>query len=261
MNILMIGDISGKPGRILIRELLPGLKREFKVDFVIANGENAASGSGITRETANELFLNGVDILTMGNHTWDKKEIFHFIDQDERIVRPLNYPPGTPGQGSVIVDLFGHRIGIINLLGRAFLPPIDCPFRTIDHELEKMKKETNIILIDFHAETTSEKVALGWYLDGRVSAVAGTHTHIQTADETVLPQGTAYITDLGMTGSYNSVLGVKKELVIEKFLTNLPVKFEIAKGQEMLCGLVVTLDENSGKALTVRRIRRALSSL
>ncbi|MGM9571982.1 MAG: YmdB family metallophosphoesterase, partial [bacterium] len=187
MNILMIGDISGKPGRMLIRELLPGLKREFKVDFVIANGENAASGSGITRETANELFLNGVDILTMGNHTWDKKEIFHFIDQDERIVRPLNYPPGTPGQGSAIIDLFGHRIGIINLLGRAFLPPIDCPFRAIDHELEKMKKETNIILVDFHAETTSEKIALGWYLDGRVSAVAGTHTHVQTADETVLP--------------------------------------------------------------------------
>lgn len=260
MNILMIGDISGKPGRMLIRELLPGLKREFKVDFVIANGENAASGSGITRETANELFLNGVDILTMGNHTWDKKEIFHFIDQDERIVRPLNYPPGTPGQGSAIIDLFGHRIGIINLLGRAFLPPIDCPFRAVDHELEKMKKETNIILVDFHAETTSEKIALGWYLDGRVSAVAGTHTHVQTADETVLPQGTAYITDLGMTGSYNSVLGVKKELVIQKFLTNLPVKFEIAKGQEMLCGLVITLDENSGKATSVQRIRRALPS-
>lgn len=227
-----------------------------QIDFTIANGENAAGGVGITREIANELFANGIDIITMGNHTWDNKDIFNFIDQEERVIRPLNYPPGTPGRGSVIVQLpNGVKIGVINLLGRVFLSNTDCPFTTAIKEIERMQVQTPIIFIDFHAEVTSEKVALGWYLDGKVTAVLGTHTHIQTADEKVLPSGTAYMTDLGMTGAYNSVLGVKKELVIEKFLTQLPVRFEVAKGDDILCGAVIKVEESTGRARWIERLQ------
>jgi len=256
VNVLIVGDISGKPGRKLVRELLPKIKAERDIDFVIANGENAAGGFGITRETANELFYNGIDILTMGNHTWDNKDIFNFLDKEERLIRPLNYPEGTPGKGSIIVKLTnGLKIGIINLLGRVFLSNVECPFTTALKEIEKMREETSIIFIDFHAEVTSEKVALGWYLDGKVTGLVGTHTHIQTADERLLPQGTAYITDLGMTGSYNSVLGVKKELVIQKFLTQLPVRFEVAKGDEIFCGVIIKVDDNTGKAVQIERVQ------
>jgi len=256
VNVLVIGDIVGKSGRKLVKDLLPTIKREKDIDFTIANGENAAGGVGITREIANELFNNGIDILTMGNHTWDKKDIFNFIQQEERIVRPLNYPLGTAGKGSTIVKLpNGIKIGIINLLGRVFLSNLDCPFRTAEKEIAKMEEETPIIFIDFHAEVTSEKVALGWYLDGKATAVLGTHTHIQTADERILPNGTAYITDLGMTGPYDSVLGVKKELVIEKFLTQMPVRFEVAKGEEILCAAVIKVEENTGRAVWIERIQ------
>lgn len=256
MNVLLIGDISGKPGRKLIKELLPIVKKEKNIDFTIANGENAAGGVGITREIANELFYNGIDVLTMGNHTWDNKDIFNFIDKEKRLIRPLNYPEGTPGIGSTIFCLpNGIKVGIVNLLGRVFLANVECPFKTALREIERIKEETPIIFIDFHAEVTSEKVALGWYLDGKVTCVVGTHTHIQTADERILPQGTAYITDLGMTGSYNSVLGVKKELVIQKFLTQLPVRFEVAKGDESLCAVVVEVDDITGKARNIERVQ------
>lgn len=256
MNILVIGDISGKPGRKMIREILPKIKDKMEIEFTIANGENAAGGVGITREIANELFYHGIDILTMGNHTWDNKDIFNFIDHERRILRPLNYPDGTPGQGSTIIEApNGLKIGIINLLGRVFLANVECPFRTVEKEIAHLQKETPIILIDFHAEVTSEKVALGWYLDGKVTAVVGTHTHIQTADERILPKGTAYITDLGMTGSRNSVLGVKTELVIQKFLTQLPVRFEVAKGDEVLCGAIIEIDSNTGKAVKIERVQ------
>ena len=256
MNVLVIGDISGKPGRKLIKEVMPKIKENRQIHFTIANGENAAGGVGITREIANELFYHGIDILTMGNHTWDNKDIFNFIDREERILRPLNYPEGTPGSGSIIVELPNNlKIGIINLLGRVFLANVECPFRTIEQEVARLRKETPIIFVDFHAEVTSEKVALGWYLDGKVTGVVGTHTHIQTADERILPEGTAYITDLGMTGSRNSVLGVKTELVIRKFLTQLPVRFEVAKGDEVLCGVIIQVDENTGRAISIERVQ------
>lgn len=256
MKVLVIGDISGKPGRKLIKEIMPKIKENKQIDFIIANGENSAGGVGITREIANELFYHGIDILTMGNHTWDNKDIFNFIDREERILRPLNYPEGTPGSGSTIVQLSNNlKVGIINLLGRVFLANVECPFRTAEQEVARLRKETPIIFVDFHAEVTSEKVALGWYLDGKVTGVVGTHTHIQTADERILPEGTAYITDLGMTGSRNSVLGVKTELVIKKFLTQLPVRFEVAKGDEVLCGVIIDVEENSGRAISIERVQ------
>lgn len=255
MRILIIGDIVGRPGRIAVKETLPDLLNEMKIDFIVANAENAAGGNGITRETALELLNCGVNVLTMGNHVWDKKEIYTFIEKEHRIVRPANYPPGTPGVG-VRVFLTGDniKVGVINLSGRIFLSNLDCPFRAADRLIEEIRRETPVIIIDFHAEATSEKIALGTYLDGRVSAVVGTHTHVQTADETILPEGTGYITDLGMTGPRNGVIGVKKELVLEKFLTQMPVRFEVAEGPYQFNAVVVDVDELTGACRDIRRI-------
>ncbi|MCG0276061.1 MAG: TIGR00282 family metallophosphoesterase [Thermosediminibacteraceae bacterium] len=255
MNIMFIGDIVGRPGRRIIRETLPDLKKSYSIDFVIANAENAAGGNGITKKIAEELFSYGVDFLTMGNHVWDNKEIFDFIEEELRMVRPANYPPGAPGRGSQVVDLNRDlKIGILNISGRVFMPDLDCPFRTADRELEKLKKVTNIIIVDFHAEATSEKLAMGWYLDGRASLVVGTHTHVQTADERILPGGTAYITDVGMTGAYDGILGIEREPVIKKFLTQMPVRFEVAKGVAQLNAIVVEVDIASGLAQKIQRI-------
>lgn len=255
MRILLIGDIVGRPGRLAIKETLSGIKAELKIDFVVANGENAAGGIGITREIALELLNYGVNVLTMGNHVWDKKEVFSFIEKEPRIVRPANYPPGLPGTGArVFLTAGGDKVGVINLSGRVFLANLDCPFRTADRLVEEISKETSVILVDFHAEATSEKIALGHYLDGRVSAVVGTHTHVQTADEEILPEGTGYLTDLGMTGPRGGVIGVKKELILERFLTQKPVRHEVAEGLYQFNAAVVDIDEMTGRCREIRRI-------
>jgi metallophosphoesterase (TIGR00282 family) len=251
----MIGDIVGRPGRNFISEKLPGLRKKFNVDFVIANGENAAGGNGITEKIAKDLFISGIDFLTMGNHVWDNKDIFNFIEEQDSIIRPANYPAGAPGKGYQLVTV-GNKtlVGIINISGRTFMPPLDCPFRTAGELIEQMKLKTNIIIVDFHAEATSEKVAMGFYLDGKVSVVAGTHTHVQTSDERILPKGTAYITDLGMTGPYNSVLGIDIDLVVKKFLTQMPTRFAVAKGPVKLNSIIVDIDEDTGKSLHIQRL-------
>jgi metallophosphoesterase (TIGR00282 family) len=255
VKLLMIGDIVGRPGRTIVREKLPVLKRELDIDFVIANAENAAGGNGITEKIKQELIISGIDFLTMGNHVWDNKDVFNFIEEEQKIIRPANYPVQTPGKGHQLVELEnGIVIGILNISGRVFMNPLDCPFRTADVVLDKMRDLTNVIIVDFHAEASSEKVAMGWYLDGRASLVAGTHTHIQTADERILPNGTAYITDIGMTGPKDSILGIEKELVVKKFLSQLPVRFEVAKGPVQLNGVVVEIDISSGKAKSIKRV-------
>lgn len=252
----MVGDIFGKPGRKAVKELIKTYRNQYELDFVIANGENAAGGNGITREIANELYNAQIDFITMCNHTWDKKEIFQFIDTDKKIIRPANYPPGTPGRGWAIVPLSNElKIGIINLSGRVFLPPLDCPFRVGERIVEEISKETHIIIVDFHAEATSEKIAMGWFMDGKVSAVVGTHTHVQTADERILPYGTGYITDVGMTGPHDSILGVKRDIVIQKFLTQLPARFETAQGVAQLNAILLEIDETTGKTMGLKRIQ------
>lgn len=256
MRLLVIGDVVGRPGRRAVKANVGGLRREFDLDLVIANGENAAGGNGITREVGQELFNSGVDVITMGNHVWSKKDSYDYINKEVRIVRPANYPTGAPGTG---VNIFETRrkmkVAVINLSGRVFLPPLDCPFRKVDEILSRVKEEARTVMVDFHAEATSEKIAMGWYLAGRVSAVFGTHTHVQTADEQILPGGTAYITDLGMTGPRDSVIGVKKELVIDKFISQLPVRFEVATGLFQFNGAVIDIDEETGEAKNIRRIQ------
>ena len=256
LRVLMVGDIVGRPGRKAAREYIKKYRKKYKLDLVIANGENAAGGNGITEAVAGELYDAGIDIITMGNHTWDKREILDFIEHEPRLLRPANYPPGTPGRGSTIVRLGNNlHAGIINVAGRVFLPPLDCPFRTAEKLMEEIKTVTPVIIIDFHAEATSEKVAFGWFMDGRVSAVVGTHTHIQTSDERILPRGTGYITDVGMTGPKDSVLGVNKELVIQKFTTLLPVRFEVADGAAQFDALLLDIDEATGKTIKIERIK------
>lgn len=255
MKILFIGDIVGKPGRKAVRALLPGIVGQYGVDIVIANCENAAGGFGVTRKIVDELYHNEIDILTSGNHIWDKKEISNFIDDYETLLRPANYPEGTVGKGSVVIDTrLGISLGVLNLEGRVFMKPLDCPFRVAEREIEKLKHKTNIIIVDMHAEATSEKEALGWFLDGKVSTVLGTHTHVQTADERVLPHGTAYITDVGMTGSFDSVLGIRKEVALERFLTLLPNRFDVAKGDIRLQGVLIDIDNETGKGLSIERL-------
>jgi metallophosphoesterase (TIGR00282 family) len=255
VKLLFIGDIIGKPGRQAVSRELDRLVDRHMVDLVIANGENAAGGFGITEDTANDLYKCGIHVLTSGNHIWDKKDSLEFINREEKLLRPANYPDGTPGRGSALfVTAGGAKVAVINLEGRVFMNNLDCPFRTADREIERLRVETPIIFVDFHAEATSEKTSLGWYLDGRVSAMIGTHTHIQTADERILPNGTAYLTDVGMTGAIDSVIGVKKEEAITKFLSQLPVKFEIAKNNLRLNGAVITVNELSGKAVAIERI-------
>ena len=259
MNILFIGDIVGAPGRQAVRELLPKLQREYKVDFVIANAENAAGGSGITPRIAQELFAVGVNVLTSGDHIWKKREIFEIIDQEERILRPINFPLGVPGRGAGLYKAKnGSFIGVINVNGRVFMEALECPFKTSRQAIEELSKQTKIIIVDMHAEATSEKVALGWYLDGKASGVLGTHTHIQTADERILPGGCAYITDVGMTGPLDSVIGRRLEDVLERFITGVPTRFEVAQENIQLQGVVLDIDENTGKAKSILRIQRKL---
>jgi len=255
VKVVFIADIVGKPGRQALSQELHRLVDRYTVDLVIANGENAAGGFGLTEETARDLFGCGVHLITSGNHIWDKKESVDFIKREEKLIRPANYPEGTPGRGSAIIrTASGIPVAVLNLEGRVFMSPLECPFRVADREIAKLKEVTPIVLVDFHAEATSEKISLGWYLDGKASAVLGTHTHVQTADERILPGGTAYMTDVGMTGSFDSVIGIRKELAVEKFLTQLPVRFEVAKRDIRLNCVVLELDEISGKALGIERI-------
>ena len=254
MRVLLVGDIVGKTGRRMVTAHIRTLKASRQVDLVVANGENAAGGNGLTHDVLDELLSSGIDVITGGNHIFDKKEVFQFIDDVPQVLRPLNMPPGTPGRGYVVVSPTGTPVAVVNLAGRAFMPfQYDDPFRAIDDLLGMLEGEVSHVIIDFHAETTSEKVALGWYLDGRTSIVVGTHTHVQTADERILPQGTAYLTDLGMTGPMDSVIGVKTELVLQKLRTQLPVRFDTATGAGQFGALLVDLDDD-GRATSVERL-------
>ncbi|WP_017471952.1 TIGR00282 family metallophosphoesterase [Amphibacillus jilinensis] len=255
MRILFIGDIVGSMGRDQLQTYLPKLKQKYQPQLTIVNGENAASGKGITEKIYKQFLDWGADVLTMGNHTFDKKEIFEFIDRAKRMIRPANFPVGTPGNGITFTNVNGTEVAVINLQGRTFMPTIDDPFRKADELIAEARKRTSIIFVDFHAEASSEKLALAWYLDGRISALVGTHTHVQTADNRILDQGTAYITDVGMTGPYDGIIGTEREAVIKKFLTNLPVRFEAMKhGKHQLSGVVIDIDPVSGKAKQINRI-------
>lgn len=256
MNILFIGDIVGNPGRDAIKTLLKPLQQEYMIDLTIANAENAAGGRGLTKEIAEELFSFGIEFITMGNHVWDQRSIMKYIEEEARLIRPANYPIGAPGKGFGYVRKNGKKIGILNLSGRVYLTTLEDPFSGAIRWVNEIRRETPIILVDFHAEATSEKVALGWYLDGKVSAVVGTHTHIQTADARLLHQGTAYITDVGMTGPRDSVLGIKKEIIINRFLTQLPAKHELATGALQLNAVVLDIDENTGKARSITPVQK-----
>jgi metallophosphoesterase (TIGR00282 family) len=255
MNVLMVGDIFGEPGRAALAALLPRLREEHAIDFCVVNCENAAAGFGVTPQMARQFLDQGADVLTSGNHIWDKKEIVEFITRENLLLRPANFPAGTPGVGHVTVKCGPHRVAVLNLMGRVFMTSIDCPFRKADEIVPELRKETPIVLVDMHCEATSESVAMGWYLDGRVSAVVGTHRHVQTADERVLPGGTAYITDLGMTGPTDGVIGVDRDLILQRFLTQMPVRFEPAKGPSALHAVVIVIDPETGRASDIRRLR------
>ena len=256
MKVLFIGDIVGKIGRTATKALLPTVVTRYKIDLVIANGENAAAGFGITDKIVAELLGCGVHVITTGNHVWDKKEFIPQISKENRVLRPLNYPPGVPGYGSLLYPLHNSmKVAVINLAGRVFMSPIDCPFRVGKEEIERLSAFTKIIIVDFHAEATSEKIAFGYYVDGKVSAVIGTHTHVQTADEKVLPGGTAYITDVGMTGPSDSVIGIEKGQIIERFLTSMPMRFETAQGEGIFSALVIEIDEETGRSTAVQRLQ------
>jgi len=250
--ILAVGDIIGKPGRQAMQELLPGLRQQYGLDLVIANAENTAGGLGLTPTTAKEVLDAGVDVLTSGNHIWARKEIIPYLDGEMPILRPLNYPPGVPGRGYII----NSQVMVVNLIGRTFMGNFDCPFRAMDQLLAEVKHKPPVIIVDFHAEATSEKVAMGRYLDGRVSAVLGTHTHVGTIDAQLLPQGTAYVTDIGMTGPIDSVIGDDTEAVLQRFLTIMPHRLSVGKGKTIFNAVLVSVDENSGKALSIDRISR-----
>lgn len=255
MKVIFIGDIVGSIGREAVEKYLPRLKKKYTPDVVIANGENAAAGRGITQKIYQQLLQVGVDVITMGNHTWDNKDIYEFIDDAEYLIRPANFSEEAPGKGMVQITKNGVTLTVINLHGRVFLPPHADPFAMADALVAEAHKTSPLVFVDFHAEVTSEKIALGWHLDGRVSAVVGTHTHVQTADSRIYPGGTAYITDVGMTGPYDEILGMKKESVIYKFKTNLPSRFEVPKdGREVLSGFYVEIDDQTGKALHCERI-------
>jgi len=259
MKILFIGDICGQPGRRIVKEILPRLVEEYSPDLILANGENAAAGFGITPPLVEELLDLGIAVLTSGNHIWDKKEILPYLAEhaDSRLLRPANYPGQAPGHGLYLGKTrSGINYAVLNLQGRVFMPAIDCPFRTADTLLDQLPPEARIRIVDMHAEATSEKLAMGWYLDGRVTAVVGTHTHVPTADETILAQGTAYITDLGMTGPYDSVIGIDKQSIIRKFLNQIPARFEVAKGDPRLSAVLIEAEPETGRALSIQRIMR-----
>ena len=255
MNVLMVGDVFGDAGRTAIARLLPALRQEHAIDFCVVNVENAAGGFGVTPAMARQVLEQGADVMTSGNHIWDKKEIVEYIVKENLLLRPANFPAGTPGVGHVTIKAGPHRVAVLNLMGRVFMTPIDCPFRAADEIVPELRRETPIVLVDAHCEATSESVALGWYLDGRVSAVVGTHRHVQTADERVLPGGTAYITDLGMTGPTDGVIGVDRDLILQRFLRQMPVRFEPAKGPVALHGVIIVVDPETGRAADIRRVR------
>ena len=256
MRILMIGDVIGKPGRRAIQSLIPALRRDEGIDLVIANGENTAGGYGLTVDTAYELLESGVDVLTSGNHIWDQKEIIPYMDEGLPLVRPANYP-NAPGRGSLLHD----NVLVVNLMGRVFMPALDCPFRTADELLREAAASDNspVVIVDFHAEATSEKQAMGWYLDGRVSAVLGTHTHVGTVDSRILPKGTAYISDVGMTGPMDSVIGSDVSVVVERFLTGMPQRLPVASGPVVMNSVLIDVDQETGKALAIERVDRIVS--
>lgn len=258
MNLLFIGDIFARAGRRAVRDCLDDLVREHDIDFVIANAENAAGGFGLTKDIARELFDYGCDVLTGGNHTWDKREIRGLLEDDERVLRPHNYPAENPGSGIAVREVDGVTIAVLNLQGRVFMPPTDCPFKAADRLIDSISEEADIIVVDLHAEATSEKYAMAWYLDGRVAALVGTHTHVQTADEQVFPQGMAYISDLGMTGPHESIIGVKVEQSLGRFLNSRPCRFEAASKDVRFHGVVVSVDPRSGRARGIHRIQQRL---
>ena len=254
-RVLVVGDVVGNPGRRACTQIIPRLRQTEKIDFVIANVENLAGGSGITESTTRELFTHGVDAMTSGDHVFKKKEAEALIQNDSRILRPANYPASVPGCGSTVIKTSqGIKVGVLNLLGRVFLKTVDCPFEAAKREVEKMRRETSIIFVDMHAEATSEKVAMGWFLDGKVSAVFGTHTHVQTADERILPRGTGYITEIGMCGPYHSVIGRDIDQVLHMFLTQMPVRLDVAHEDSRLSGALFDIDPETGKTLSVKRV-------
>ncbi len=255
LTVLCVGDVFGEPGRRAVAALLPKLKKQHEADLAIVNVENAAAGFGVTPPLARAILEHGADVMTSGNHIWDKKEIIEYIVKENLLLRPANFPPGAPGAGSIVVKAGPHKVAVLNLMGRVFLPNLDCPFRKADEELAHLRRETPIIVIDMHSEATSESQAMGWYLDGRVSAVVGTHRHVQTADERILPKGTAYITDLGMTGPTDSVIGVDPAIALQRFLTQMPNRFEPAKGPAALHGAVIRIDPETGRGLSIERLR------
>jgi len=255
VTVLCVGDVFGEPGRRAIETLLPKLKKRYEVDVAVVNVENAAAGAGVTPANAKAFLEHGADVMTSGNHIWDKKEIIDYIPKENLLLRPANYPPGTPGSGSIVVKAGPHKVAVLNMMGRVFLPLLDCPFRKADEEIPRLRQETPIIVVDMHCEATSESQAMGWYLDGRVSAVVGTHRHVQTADERILPKGTAYITDLGLTGPTDSVIGVDPEIALRRFLTQMPNRFEPAKGPVALHGVVIRIDPETGQGLSIERLR------
>jgi metallophosphoesterase (TIGR00282 family) len=262
MRILFIGDIVGKPGRELVRKGLPALVDVHRVDLVVANVENAAAGFGITREVGDQLLGFGVDVMTSGNHIWDKKEAVDYIGVEPRLLRPANFPAGAPGHGSYVARTpDGRTVGVINVMGRVFMTPLDDPFAVVLREIEAMRQRARVVFVDFHAEATSEKIAMGWHLDGRATAVIGTHTHVQTADERILPKGTAYLTDVGMTGPHDSVIGVEVDAALGRFLNAMPAKFETATGNPRLNAVVLEADERTGLAASIERLSCSLEEL
>jgi len=255
MKLLFVGDIFGKPGREIARRAIPALVAARSIDLVIANVENSAAGFGVTGDIADTILEFGVDVMTSGNHVWDKKEVLDYIARQPRLLRPGNYPAGVPGRGSYLARTrTGEPVGVINLMGRVFMTPLDDPFALAVREIEALRAKTRVILVDFHAEATSEKVAMGWHLDGRATAVIGTHTHVQTADERILPKGTAYLTDAGMTGPHDSIIGVTIEAALGRFLNAMPAKFEAASGNPRLNAVLITADAASGRATAIERI-------
>ena len=262
MRILFIGDIVGRPGRELVRQGLQAIVDHHRIDLVIANAENSAAGFGITREIGDQLLDWGVDVMTSGNHIWDKKEALDYIGTESRLLRPANYPAGAPGNGNYLARAKdGQTLGVINVMGRVFMPLLDDPFAVVLKEIEALKSRARIILVDFHAEATSEKIAMGWHLDGKVTAVVGTHTHVQTADERILPKGTAYLTDVGMTGPHDSVIGVEIQAALGKFINGLPARFDTATDNPRLNAVIIDADEQTGRATDIERLSYGLEEL
>ncbi len=255
LTILFLGDVVGEPGRSAVITRLPEMKREHAIDFVIVNGENAAGGRGITPKITIDLLRAGASVVTSGDHIWDQKEITSFIPTEPRLLRPVNYPAGAPGNGAIVLETAKGKVGVINVQGRTFMQPIlENPFEAVDRAVAEIAEQTRVIFVDAHAETTSEKIALGRFLDGRVSAVIGTHTHVQTSDEQIFPGGTAFLCDAGMCGPSESILGRSMVPIIHRFISNLPTQFPVAKGEVRLCGAIVGIDENTGRAMSIRRV-------